>query len=422
MDTILKNSIYWVGVADWNVRDFHGYRTPRGSTYNSYIVCDEKTAIIDAVKAPFVDKLIKNIKKHSELDKIDYLVVNHAEPDHSGGVPEVMDACKNAKLICNAKCQKALERHYDTTGWNFQIIKSGETLSLGKRTLQFIDTPMVHWPESMFTYIPEEKILFSMDAFGQHYSSANRFDDLEPLDLIMHEARTYYANIVMLYARPIRKTMEMAKSLDIEMIAPSHGVIWRKHVSKILSTYHDWTHHKPSKKVLIVYDTMWKSTEIMANAILEGVQEEDVDVRMYNVNAAHITELATEILEASGIAIGSPTLNMTLMPSMAALLTYWKGLKPAEKVGFAFGSYGWSKNGGPTEVDAYLKEMKVDLIRPPLHVQYVPGEEDLKICHEAGHALAKKAIENYERLTNPGGEEQRVFINNNKGDFSKTTS
>jgi len=399
MDTILKDNIYWVGVADWNVRDFHGYRTPSGSTYNSYIICDEKTALIDAVKAPFAKKLLKNIKKYVELEKLDYLVVNHAEPDHSGGVPAIMDACKNATLVCNAKCQKALERYYDTTNWKFQIVKSGETLSLGKRTLKFIDTPMVHWPESMFTYIPEEKLLFSMDAFGQHYASANRFDDLEPLDLIMHEAKTYYANIVMLYARPIRKTMELAKTLDIEMIAPSHGVIWRKNIATILNAYHDWTHHKPKKKVLIVYDTMWKSTELMANAILEGVQKEDVDARMYNVNAAHITELATEVLEAAGVAVGSPTLNMTLMPQMAAMLTYWKGLKPAEKVGFAFGSYGWSKNGGPAEVETYLKEMKFDLIHPVMHVQYVPKEEELQACREAGRLLAQKAIKNFERLT-----------------------
>jgi flavorubredoxin len=402
MNNELKNNIYWIGVADWNVRDFHGYRTPNGSTYNSYIILDQKTAIIDAVKAPFANKLLRNIAEQTAFDKIDYLVVNHAEPDHSGGVPAVMNACPNITLVCNAKCQKALQHHYNTDGWNFQIVKTGDSLSLGNRTLQFIDTPMVHWPESMFTYIPEDKLLFSMDAFGQHYASAERFDDNEPLATIMAEAKTYYANIVMLYARPIRNTMQMAENLDIEIIAPSHGIIWRKHVSEILQAYHDWTHHKPLRKVLIVFDTMWKSTQMMADAIMEGVLESGVDARLYNVNTAHITTLATEALDAAAIAVGSPTLNMTMMPQMASLLTYWKGLKPPEKVGFAFGSYGWSKLGGPTEVNSYLETMKFGIIRPPLMVQFVPGPAELDECREAGRQLAQNAIENYERLTNVG--------------------
>lgn len=383
---------------DWNVRDFHGYRTESGSTYNAYLVCDEKTAIIDTVKSPYFDKFLDNVRLHSDLDKIDYLVVNHAEPDHAGSIPAVMDACPNVTIVCDAKCRKVLERCHDTTGWQFQVVKTGDSISLGKRTLQFLETPMVHWPESMFTYIPEEKLLFSMDAFGQHYASSNRFDDLEPLDVILQQAKTYYANIVMLYHRPIRKTMADANSLHIEMIAPSHGVIWRKNVCQILKAYDDWTLHKPLRKVLIVYDTMWKSTEIMAHAILSGVQEKNVDARLYNINSSHITELATEILDAAGAAVGSPTLNMTLMPQMAALLTYWKGLRPAEKVGFAFGSYGWSKHGGPTEVQSYLEEMNFDLVRPALHVQFVPSQEDLEECREAGRLLADKAIENYERL------------------------
>ena len=398
MNNELKNNIYWIGVADWNVRDFHGYRTPNGSTYNSYIILDDKVAIIDAVKAPFAKKLLRNISKYTSFDKIDYLVVNHAEPDHSGGVPAVMAACPNITLVCNAKCRTALQRHYDTTGWNFEIVKTGASISLGKRTLKFIDTPMVHWPESMFTYIPEDKLLFSMDAFGQHYASAERFDDNNSFDTVLNEAKTYYANIVMLYARPIRNTMQMAQKLDIEMIAPSHGVVWRKHVPEILQAYHNWTHHRPLRKVLIVYDTMWKSTQMMAEAILEGVLESGVDARLYNVNTAHITTLATEALDAAAIAVGSPTLNMTLMPQMASMLTYWKGLKPAEKTGFAFGSYGWSKLGGPGEVNDYLETMKFDIIRPPLMIQFVPSAEDLETCRDAGRQLAQKAIENYERL------------------------
>ena len=400
MDTRLKDGIFWVGYVDWNVRDFHGYKTGKGSTYNAYLILDEQNAVIDSVKAPHAATLLENIQAHIPLDKVDYLVVNHAEPDHSGSVPAVMQACPNATLVCDEKCRKALDMHYDTAGWRFRIVKTGDHLKLGRRHLEFLETPMVHWPESMFTYVPEEKLLFSMDAFGQHFASATRFDDTEDLNVIMAEAKTYYANIVMLYARSIRATLTAAGGLDIGMIAPSHGVIWRKDIGTILKAYDEWTLHKPARKVLVVFDTMWKSTEMMANAIVKGVLDCGVDVRVFNVNASHITELATEILDASGVAVGSPTLNMTLMPQMAAVLTYWKGLKPMHKVGFAFGSYGWSKHGGPTEVEEYLKEMKVELTRPALHVQFVPKADDLEECRAAGRVLAQKAIENHSKLWN----------------------
>ncbi|HAS83472.1 MAG TPA: MBL fold metallo-hydrolase [Verrucomicrobia bacterium] len=401
MDTKLRDGIFWIGYVDWNVRDFHGYKTGRGSTYNAYLMLDEKNAVIDSVKAPYASNLLENIQAHIPLDKVDYLVVNHAEPDHSGSVPAVMQACPNVTLVCDEKCLKALDMHYDTEGWRVHIVKTGDRLSLGRRHLTFLETPMVHWPESMFTYVPEEKLLFSMDAFGQHFASATRFDDTENLNVIMAEAKTYYANIVMLYARSIRATLAAAGGLAIEMVAPSHGVIWRKHIQTILAAYDRWTLHKPERKVLVVFDSMWKSTEMMANAIIKGVMDVDgVDARLYNVNASHITELATEVLDASGVAVGSPTLNMTLMPQVACLLTYWKGLRPMNKVGFAFGSYGWSKNGGPTEVEAYLNDMKFELTRPAMHVQFVPNEEALAECRAAGRELAQKAIDNYNKLWN----------------------
>ena len=398
METMLREGIHWVGYVDWNVRDFHGYKTARGSTYNAYLVQDQQNAIIDSVKGPFAQKLLANIKKHISLDAIHYLVVNHAEPDHSGSIPAVMAACPNATLVCDAKCKDALALHYDTQGWNFKVVKTGDSISLGSRTLTFLETPMVHWPESMFTYVPEEKLLFSMDAFGQHLATASRFDDTEDMTVVMQEAKTYYANIVMLYGRSIRQTLDAASGLEIEMIAPSHGVIWRKNIPVILEAYDRWTQHKPEKKVLIVFDTMWKATEMMADAIMEGVLEYDIDARLLNVHSSHITELATEILDAAGVAVGSPTLNMSLMPQVACVLTYWKGLRPQDKVGFAFGSYGWSKNGGAAEVEKYLKEMKVELTTPALYVKFVPTEDDLETCREAGRGLAQAALANHARL------------------------
>ncbi|MDH3982320.1 MAG: FprA family A-type flavoprotein [Kiritimatiellaceae bacterium] len=391
MNTKLKEGINWIGYIDWTVRDFHGYKTESGSTYNAYLVQDEKNAVIDAVKAPFVGKYLENIKAHTSLDSIDYVVCNHAEPDHSGGLPGIMAACPQAELVCNAKCKKTLEQHYDTDGWKWHVVKDGDSISLGKRTLAFVDTPMVHWPESMFTYVPEEKLLFSMDAFGQHYASAFRFDDEEPLDVILQEAKAYYANIVMLYGRPIAQTMERAAGLNIEMIAPSHGVIWRSHIKEIFEAYQKWVVCKPAPKVVVLYATMWKATEEMAQAILEGAQECDVEAQLFNVETTHMTRIVTEVLDCATVAIGSPTLNNSIMPSMAGVLCYMRGLRPTHKQGCAFGSYGWSKRGGPNEVGQAMEEMKIEIMQEPIRSQYKPTPEILEQCRETGRSMGKVA-------------------------------
>ncbi len=391
MNTTLKEGIDWVGYIDWTVRDFHGYKTDSGSTYNAYLIRDEQCAVIDAVKAPYVDKYIARIKALTDLENIRYVVCNHAEPDHSGGLPGIMEACPQAELVCNAKCKDALEKHFDTSTWKWRIVEDGDSISLGKRTLSFINTPMVHWPESMFTYVPEDKLLFSMDAFGQHFATAFRFDDEEPLEVIMQEAKAYYANIVMLYGRPIAQTLDRAAELEIEMIAPSHGVIWRSHLKEVLAAYRKWVVCKPTPKVIVLYATMWQATEHMAEAILEGVQEFEVEARFYNVDATHSTQIATEVLDCAAIAIGSPTLNNTLMPNLAGVLCYLKGLRPTQKQGFAFGSYGWSKRGGASEVEDAMKEMKIELMQEPIRSQYVPTPEILEECREAGRAMGRYA-------------------------------
>ena len=390
MNTSICNGIDWVGFTDWNIRDFHGYHTARGSTYNAYLIQDEKTALIDAVKDKYAENLLANISRLTKLSNVDYVVCNHAEPDHSGGLPAVLTACPQAEIICNAKCKDTLEKYYDTSKWNWKVISDGDNVSIGKKTLTFMDTPMVHWPQSMFTYIPEDKILFSMDAFGQHYASSNHFDDKEPLDELLMQSKIYFANIVMLYGKPIERVMEKASALAIDIIAPSHGVVWRKHVGKIISAYTDWVLHAPKEKVLIFYDTMWKSTEIMAEAIIRGVGEKNVDARLLNVRVDDITTLATEVLDTPVIAAGSPTLNKTLMPQMAAALTYLKGLGPKNKSGFAFGSYGWTK-GGSAGVEEYLTQMRFNILRPQLLSQYTPTDAIIKECIEAGHLLADHA-------------------------------
>ncbi len=392
MNVEVCDGIDWVGYVDWSIRDFHGYQTDRGSSYNAYLVRDEKIALIDAVKEPYAAELLANIECLVELDKVDYVVCNHAEPDHSGALPKVMEVCVNAVLLCNEKCKKALSQHFDTSNWNFQIVSDGETLSLGNKTLSFMDTPLVHWPESMFTFVPESKILFSMDAFGQHYASTSRFDDEEPYDVIMSEAKTYFANIVMLYSKPIQRALDRTKDHDIEIIAPSHGVIWRKNIANIIDAYLGWVALKPEPKVLVIYDTMWKSTELMANAIMDGAATvKGVDIKLFNVRANNMTVMATEILDSAAVAFGSPTLNMTLMPQMAAILTYLSGLKPAGKDSFAFGSYGWA-SGGTKAVEEYLAKMRMNIIRESINSQFVPTPEVIEECRAAGKDLAERAL------------------------------
>lgn len=399
MNTKLVDNIDWVGFVDWNVRDFHGYETSRGSTYNAYLIRDEKTVLLDTVKAPYYANLLRNVSELVPLDQIDYVVCNHAEPDHSGSLPRVMEACPQAVVVCDQKCRETLEQYYDTSAWTFQVVKTGDELKTGRFTLQFVETPMAHWPDSMATYIPEEKILFSMDAFGQHYATSGRYDDEVSCAEAIAEAKTYYANILMCYERPVSKALDYIDNLDVTLIAPSHGVMWRKHVTDILAAYRDWVVCKPEPKVLIMYDTMWKSTEQMAQAIYEGVLEKGVRCDLRYIRATHITVLATEIMDAATVAVGSATLNQTLMPQCAAALTYLMGLRPARKAGFAFGSYGWGK-GGPEAVQEYLDKMKIRSLREPLKGRYAPDEAVLEACRAAGRMLAEEALKICEQQEN----------------------
>ena len=393
MNHTLRENIYWVGFLDWNIRDFHSYDTHYGATYNAYLVLDEKNALIDTVKAPYAEDMLKNIAKYVEPSAIDYIVCNHAEPDHAGALGTAMKACPNATLICDKKCLTTLSSYFDTSDWKVQIVEDGETLSLGKRTLQFMTTPMVHWPESMFTYVPEEKLLFSMDAFGQHIATSNRFDDEVSLSDIMMEAKTYYANIVTPYGRQVVNCLVAASKLDIEMIAPSHGVIWRKHIPEILEAYQDWASGRLKPHLVILYDTMWESTKMMAEAIYNGaVTVPGISAELVHVRRSNLTKIATKALDAAAIAIGSATLNAQMMPAMASALTYIKGLKPKPKASVAFGSFGWGL-GGPEQLDKWIDEAKWTRVHDMIKSKYRPDAEVLALCAEAGRALGEKALE-----------------------------
>ncbi len=392
MQELVKN-IDWVGYVDWNVRDFHSYDTLRGATYNAYLVRDEKTALIDTVKAPFADNLLRNVAEKTDLSKVDYLVCNHAELDHAGSLPVVMRALPNATLLCNAKCRETLAAYFDLSGWNIKVVTPDEKLSLGNRTLSFLNTPMVHWPESMFTYVPEEKLLFSMDAFGQHLASSARFDDQWELAHTLWEAKTYYANIVTPYGKQVQKTLEAAAGIPIAMIAPSHGLIWRKHIPAILSAYQNWSTGKYSPKALILYDTMWESTGRMAEEILKGATEESdaVDVQLMHIRKTTLTRIATEMLDTAAVALGSPTLNMMMMPQMSAVLNYVRGLKFSSKSAFAFGSCGWA-HASTEQLARSMEELQWTSIREPIKTKYRPTADVLEACRAAGRLLVQTAV------------------------------
>ena len=392
MNTELSNNVHWVGFIDWSVRDFHGYRTERGSTYNAYLVSGEKLALIDTVKAPYVGELLERVRSRVALTQIDYIVCNHAEPDHAGGLDVVLAACPQATVVCNKKCADALGLHFNTTQWKFQIVKDGETLDLGGRTLQFFDTPMVHWPESMVTYLVEEQMLFSMDAFGQHYATSRRFDDEIPLSVALTEAQTYYANIVMPYGRPVAAALAKLGTLPLKMIAPSHGVVWRSHIPKIMAAYQDWMVCKANRKVVIAYASMWNSTRVMAETMAAGALESDVDVRLVDIDTVHDTDIVSMALDCACLAFGSPTLNQGIMPRMAAALTYLRGLRPTGKSGLVFGSYGWAA-GGIDELVRYQQAMQITPLCEPIKSKFRPNEAMLQQCREAGWLLAKKAME-----------------------------
>ncbi len=391
MPVKITENVNWVGVIDWNIRDFHGYRTDRGSTYNSYLLRGEKIALIDAVKAPFADDLLGKVDRAVGLTNVDYVVSNHAEPDHSGSLPRVLEACPQATLVCDKKGVDIIGGYYDLDLSGAQVVGTGDTLDLGGRSLSFLEVPMVHWPDSMVSYCPEEKILFSSDSFGQHYASSYRFDDAGDVGTILEEAKTYYANIVMLYGKQIAKALAAAAELDIEMICPAHGSIWREHVADILAAYTDWVTCRPRAKVVIVYSSMWHSTEAMARALAHGATRDGVTVKLFDIAASSRTVLATETLDTAVLAVGSPTLNKTLMPDIAGLLTYLKGLAPRNKLGMAFGSYGWAPNG-PNDVNAYLDDMKLDILREPLTCKWRPTQEFLAECREVGASLADAAL------------------------------
>lgn len=382
----LTEGVYWVGVVDWNLRDFHGYTTPRGGTYNAYLIVDEKIALVDTVKHAFAGEMLERIKEIIDPSKIDYVVSNHVEIDHSGSLPEIMKIATNAQVITSEKGKEGLSK-YHNGNWNFRTVKTGDELKLGKKTLFFITAPMLHWPDSMATYLKEDKILLSNDLFGQHLASSFRFDEPNECDVVMEEAAKYYANIFMPFGALILKKIEEIQKLGIEitMIAPSHGVIW-KNPEKIIDAYQNWAKGVSKQKVLIIYDTMWNSTEVMAGEILRGIADSGVKVSLFHLRKNETSEIVKEILEARAVLLGTPTLNNDLFPTVAGFLAYLMGLKPMKKLWATFGSYGWA-GGGVKVVNEKLKASGYEVVES-LEVNFRPDESELAKCYAFGQKIA----------------------------------
>ena len=395
-NTELAKGIYSVGAIDWDVRDFHGYSTYRGTTYNAFLIVDKKVTLFDTVKRSHLDELLRNIRAIIDPAKIDYLVVNHVEMDHSGSLPEMMEIIKPEKLFCSPMGQKAILEHFHREDWPYEVVKTGSEISLGKRTIQFLETRMLHWPDSMFSYIKEDGILFSSDAFGQHYATSELYDDEVDLSVVMQECAKYYANILYLYAPLIRKLLAKVSEmgLEIKMIAPDHGIIWRTHQNQILEAYDKWSRNESEKKVLVIYDSMWHSTEKMADAIGTGLKETGVSTSMINLKVHHRSDVMTQVLGAKAVIIGSSTLNNGLLPRMAGFLMYMRGLKPTNKFGAAFGSFGWSGEAVGL-INTALEDMKIELIEDGLRMKYVPDQRKLEECVEMGRRIGKRVLESF---------------------------
>jgi anaerobic nitric oxide reductase flavorubredoxin len=387
----LKKGIYWVGAIDWNIRDFHGYSTPYGTTYNAYLILDEKNVLVDTVKAPFYLEMLGRISEIIDPSRIDVIVSNHVEMDHSGSLTQIVERIGNPTVISSERGQKGLNKHYKKS-LKFKTVKSGEAFSIGHRALTFVEAPMLHWPDSMFTYLKEDQLLLPNDAFGQHVASCQRFED-EVGDEVMKHAAKYYANILWPLAPLIlKKVDEVVKmGIPIDMIAPSHGLIWRKNPNRIIQAYVDWSQGKAGNKILVIYDTMWGSTEAIAKAILKGLVDEGVEARLLHLRSNHRSDIIEEMLEAKAILLGSPTLNNGMFPTMGDFLTYMRGLRPKGKVFGLFGSHGWG-GGAIKEMRKALEQEKFEIWERELSVQFVPDPEELKNAIQFGRGFARKVL------------------------------
>ena len=389
--TEIAKNIYDVGVQDWAVRDFHGYQTEKGATYNSYLIMDEKITLIDTVKATFAEDLLHNISQVTPLENIAYIVINHVEPDHSGAMPALAKACPNAKFIISMAGKNEAIQHYGDI-FDFEVVKDGQTLNIGEHTLTFAMMTMLHWPDNMATYCEKEKLLFSNDAFGQHYATSKRFDDLVDQGALYYEAKKYFANILWPYARLIDKAIAKIAGFDIRIIAPSHGVIWRTNASEIIDLYSKWGRGVCDGSLVIAYDSMWGGTEKIARAIARGAQRAGVEVKVFKMSNTPNSTVSTEVFTCSGLLVGSPTLNSGMLPTIGSLLVYLKGLNPVGKKVATFGTFGWA-GGAQKDMEEILLKFNKEVM-PPFQCKWTPQAANIEAAEQYGYDFAQELLGN----------------------------
>jgi flavorubredoxin len=392
----VSEHVWWVGAIDWGLREFHGYSTHRGSTYNAYLVMGGNgPVLIDTVKAPFMDEMYARISSVVEPSKIRTLVSNHAEMDHSGGIPRFLSDIKPDKLYASVNGQKALDAHF-RIGSSVTPVKTGDSIDLGGISLSFLETKMLHWPDSMFSYLKEDKLLFSQDGFGMHLATSKLFEDENDWAVVHQEMAKYYANILLPFSAQVGKLLaDFPKlGLAVETIATDHGPIWRKNLGRVFELYAKWSAQVPEPKAVVAFDTMWHSTERMAISIADGVREAGAAVQVIPLAGSSRSDVATATLCAGALLVGSPTMNNNMFPQTADVLTYLKGLKPKNLIGAAFGSFGWSGEA-VGQVSEMLKSMGVELVDEGIKAKYVPTDDDLSRCFDlglrTGRALMSKA-------------------------------
>ena len=393
MNIKIKENVFWVGKIDWELKKFHGdeYSTHCGSTYNSYLIKEEKTAVFDTVWAPFAGEYVRNLSREIELNKIDYVIAPHAETDHSGALPLLMNHIPDAPIYCTKNGVKSLKGHYHRD-WNFNIVKTGDRLSLGDKEIIFIEAPMLHWPDSMFCYLTGDNILFSNDAFGQHFASEYMFNDLVDQSALETECIKYYANILTPFSPlVIRKIKEvLSLNLPVDVICTSHGVIWRKNPEQIIEKYMLWADAYKENQITIIYDTMWNGTRVMAENIAKGIRAADntVNVKVHNIAKRDKNDVITDVFRSKTILIGSPTINRGILTSVAGLLEEIRGLKFKGKKAAAFGCYGWS--GESTKIiSEALDGAGLDVIDEGLKIEWNPDDESINKCLQYGRHVAE---------------------------------
>lgn len=388
----IKKDIYWVGVVEFDHRDFHGYsRCPDGTTSNAYVIKDKKNVLIDTVSPGHAGVLLCRLSKVMKPEDIDYIVCNHMELDHQGCLEEIVEACKPEKIFVSDLGMKSMAGYYGMKNWPIVALKTGDTLDLGQRKIVFQETRMLHWPDSMVAYLPQDKLLFSNDIFGQNIASTERFtDQFHDRGEFIHRVKEYYYNIVLPYSPIVLKTLPVVEKLDLDMIAPDHGLIHRgaDSVKFIIDLYRELAEQKPRQQALIIFDTMWNSTEKMAYAICGGLAENGVPTRIMGVKANHHSAIMTQMADCGAVLCGCPTHNNGLLPLISGMLTYMQGLKPLNRVGGAFGSCGWSGES-PRHIQERLAAMKFDLPADPLKCFWAPSKEVYKQCNEMGKKIAE---------------------------------